>query len=196
MTSIYTQLFLALQQRLVLIKDINNNDVLKYIALDLGQLENYVVGNNGGGKPPVDWPCALIDLADAKYTDMSDRCQQGTMIVVLRLGFAPMAPTSDNTSQKFRQKALSFYELEQAVNQVLHGWAPTTVDVVNSTGEIETQDLTNTFGAFSRISASTEQRSDFIRVRTLVYSIGIQDMSLATQYTTVPVTLSLDISFE
>ena len=196
MTSIYTQLYLAIQQRIVSIKDTNNNEVMKYTAQDVGQLENYIVSQNGGGKPPVDFPCALIDLAEAKYTDMSDRCQMGTMIVAIRLAFPPMFGTSETTSQKFRQKALQSYELEHAVNQVMHGWAPQSVDVVNELDEVETIDLTNTFGSFSRISASTEQRSDFIRVRTLVYSIGIQDMSLATQYTLVPVTFGWEVSFE
>jgi hypothetical protein len=195
MTSIYAKLFLAIQQRILTIQDANSNALLRYVAQDVGQLEYYIAGN--GGKPPVSWPCALIDISDVRYTDMSDNCQMGTATVIIRLGFPPLEGTaSDVISQKYRQKALYYYEIEAAVQQVLHGWRPDTVDIMNSAEDIETLDLTAVFGALSRVSASTETREDFIRVRVLNYTIGLEDMSLATQYITVPVTLDLTVDFE
>lgn len=127
---------------------------IKYIDQDLGQLEV-------NERPPVRFPCVLIDLSDATFDDVGENYQLATVSISLRLGFAPF--TSANSIQKdsFSDKALQFYDIEAKIHKALHGHT------------LENPDAD--FRELTRVSASTEQREPEIRVRQLVYNIEFED---------------------
>jgi hypothetical protein len=175
MTSEFALLYLALQQRLQAIQvTINEGDApqsaFRFIDQEMGQMEYH----NGDNNPPVDWPCVLIDIDDAKFSELGDNIQQGDIKVVIRLGFPPFSGTDLLTPPEFRNKALFFYELEKAVNLVMHGWSPRLVTVSDTEPQA---DLTEIYKALIRESATTEKRQDFIRVRVLTYSLAMEDHS-------------------
>ena len=112
MNSPFAQIFLALCQRI-------NSQVpdIKYIDQDLGQLK--------AAKPPLAWPCILIDFDDIHCTDLGQQVQAVTATVVVTLGFAAHSNSSVATPISYVQQALGFYELEWALHKAMHCWAPT-----------------------------------------------------------------------
>ena len=79
----------------------------RFVDQDYGQLE-YHTGDN---RPPVSWPCCLIDCSRVAYTNTGDHQQLGTVTVVLRLGFPPFSGTANLTDAAYREKALHYYNL-------------------------------------------------------------------------------------
>lgn len=169
MQSPHALLFLAIQQQLLSILDNDDNPLLRFVAMDFGQLEDYVPP----GKPPVSYPCALISIDDADYTSEGMNTQRGVISVVIRIGFDPYSATSNLTPDVSRNKALAYFELEQKIYLAFQGWAPGTVTVTASPSV--TTDLSNDFGHFMRRKAFTERRKDFLHVRVIQFSITHQD---------------------
>jgi len=162
MTSLFGNLFLAIQERLQTIPR------LSFIDHEYGQLEYY---DRENGKPPVTFPCVLIDIDQATFTDNSDNGQLGNCIVILRLGFPPYSATSQNTPQAYKEKALEFYEIETDIHNALQGWCPG-----------------DEYNVLDRKSAMTERREDFIRVRQIRYSTGFDDYTTSKTWTKVAAT--------
>lgn len=169
MTSPYANLFLAIQSLISNLQDDQQNTYFKYIDQDLGQLEHE--------RPPVQWPCVLIDMDDFQFKPLSNNAQLGTGKITTRIGFPPFSPTSAATPDEYKQKAIYFYELEQILYLALQGWMDTTL-----------QDI---FGSMTRTSAFTERRTDLLRVRVLTWSVGIDDYSATQPQATPPAALNL-----
>ena len=75
---------LAIQNRLKTISTI------KHIDKDWGQL--------GYEQPPVQFPCALIDMVNADFDLLSENAQEGDCSIVVTLAIDRTAPTSGNSS--------------------------------------------------------------------------------------------------
>jgi hypothetical protein len=169
MNSSFANLFLALQTQIS--KGIPD---IAYIDQDLGQL-------NSKTRPPVSWPCVLIDFEDFSFTNLSENVQTAEGIIVLRLGFAPHSNTTVATPPGNKEMALNYYDLEWQLHTLLQGWIPKGDE----------------FGGLTRISAATQHRTDGYRVRELRYRIAFDDYS--TKYkkgmapATIIVTPQLDI---
>ncbi len=148
MNSPFANVFLALQAYIQA-----NVPAIKYIDQDLGQLKS-------GTRPPVSWPCVLIDFEDFCFENMSSNVQTASGVVVLRLGFAPHSNSSQATPTPYLQQAISYYDLEWALHKAIQGWAPGA-----------------DYGHLVRISATTQKRSDSYRVRELRYSLAFEDYS-------------------
>ena len=137
--------------------------LLKYIEQDLGQMEHYPEG----GRPPVSFPCVLIDVEDTSFDEMGEQCQLGEGILQVRI-CQPTYSTSNNLApEEVRKTALSYYETEQQVHEALHGWAK------------------DNFSKLIRVSAKTEKRNDEYRVRVLRYRFGMEDYSTAPTKVTI-----------
>ncbi|NDC41506.1 MAG: hypothetical protein EBZ77_08150 [Chitinophagia bacterium] len=162
MDSIFAQLFGALKQHIAA-----HVAGIRYIDQDLGQLKL--------DKPPVSWPCVLIDLEQMNYTPLGNNVQTGEGIVVLRLGLMAHSAASQLAPVLPTARAVKFYELEWALNQAIHGWNP----------------LPQT-GRLCRISAATQKRNDNCRVRELRYSIAIEDFSTKWKQTMAPAGIVVD----
>ena len=160
MNSPFANIFLAIQQQIK-----TTVPAITYIDQDLGQLKSTT-------RPPVSWPCVLIDFEDFDFDNMGSNVQTAKGTVVLRLGFAPYSNSSQVTPSAYTQQALGYYDLEWALHQTIQGWCPGT-----------------DYGSLIRTSATTQKRTDNYRVRELRYSIAFEDYSTKPEQSFAPASL-------
>lgn len=152
LTSPFGNLFLAIQARIT-----SQVTEIKWIDHDLGQLEAF-----DGDRPPVEWPCLLIDFADTQFEQMQGY-QDGNMNIVLRLAFNQYDQTYGDAPTLVKESAMEYYEIEHKIYLALQAWKASGL-------------LTN---AMIRLTASSEKREgDNFRVRRLVYSATFSDGSV------------------
>lgn len=155
MNAILANIHLAVQNRIS-----TKVPAIKWIDQDLGQLEFYSV------KPPVLFPCILLDIVDVQYTDNSLNSQIATATLEVRLAVTSYHHSAHITPLNRTQRALEYY----LVNQALHGWCDG-----------------NYFAPLSRKSSQTEKREDALRVRPLKYEFAfMDDTAMPVSYATVP----------
>jgi hypothetical protein len=147
MTSPLAQLYTLLQQHVA-----NHLPEIKHIDQDFGQLK--------AARPAVAWPCLLIDIEALHCTPLAEQVQACTVVVTFRLGFAPLSNTTQHTPLTYTEKALHYYELEQQLYELLHGWSPSA-----------------TFGKLTRQSTTTLRRNDTYRIREIGYTLTFEDYS-------------------
>lgn len=87
---------------------------LKYVDQDWGQLDFF-------SPSPVKFPCALIDIQSASYSNNGKLVQQGTATIVIRLFDLKLSNTSGKAPDKQKEKAKKIWELIEDVNKALHG---------------------------------------------------------------------------
>ena len=160
MNSPFANIFLAIQQQIK-----TSVTAITYIDQDLGQLKSAT-------RPPVPWPCVLIDFEDFDFDNMGSNVQTAKGTVLLRLGFAPYSNSSQVTPTAYTQQALGYYDLEWALHQTMQGWCPGT-----------------DYGSLIRTSATTQKRTDNYRVRELRYSIAFEDYSTKPEQSFAPASL-------
>lgn len=153
MNTPFHTLFLAIQQQLQ-----HEVPTLSHIAHDVGQL-------NEKSRPPVSWPCALIDFEEFTFTQLAGNVQQATGTIVIRLGFATCSSTAHMAPAAVKQAAMASYDTEWQVHRALQGWHPDA----------------HFAGALQRTSARTQRRTDGYRVREVRYRISFDDYSTRTQ---------------
>lgn len=135
----------------------------RYIAQDIGQLENYEI------RPSVSWPCCLIDIEDGRFTNAGDQLiQLAEKVVSFRLGFVKYSDVNNLAADAIIEQALQYLEIENKLYRKLHGKAIPG------------------FGKFIRILDATEKRDDDIRVRIVKFSISYTDDSAKPIRTQVP----------
>ena len=164
MNSPFANLFLALQEQVH-----THVSEIAYIDQDLGQL-------NSKTRPPVSWPCVLIDFEGFSFDDLSENVQTAKGTVVLRLGFAPYSNSSVATPPDYKTLALNYYDLEWKLHLAIQGWSPAG----------------DACGHLIRSSATTCPRTDNYRVRELRYKIAFDDYSTKLQKLTTPATLIIN----
>lgn len=147
MTSLFAQLFLALQEKI-------NTDVpeIKWIDQDIGQLDFYKE------RPPVVFPCVLIDFGASNYSNLSNSVQWADVQINIRLAFAPFASANSLAPDISKEHALQFFEIENKLFEALQFF----------TANEAVQPLI-------RISAATERREDPFRVREIIFTTGTED---------------------
>lgn len=158
-SNLYEQIMLRIQ---------DNINPIRYINQELGQLENY---NPATGRPSVVFPCVLIDFDNFTAEDGGDGLQMLTGEVVIRLAIDTWTPAHNLMTAETREKSLSYFELEFALNQALGNWAADSV--FN-----DQQKLIAHFSSLSRAAVFTEKRDDGMRVRVLKFKTAIEDWSL------------------
>jgi len=87
---------------------------LKYVDQDWGQMDFFP-------NPPVKYPCALIDIQSAQYTNNGNFIQQGTAIVVIRLFDLKLSNSSQAAPTGQKENAKKIWQLIEDVNKVIHG---------------------------------------------------------------------------
>lgn len=150
MNSPFANIYLAIMQRIE-----TTVAEIKYIDHDLGQLDDYT-----NGRPPVAFPCALIDFQNFTFENMSDNTQRAEGDVVIKLAFAQHGQTHNAKPQQWKELALHYYDIEWQLNKALHGWTPG-----------------DDFGYLTRITATKENRPLAVRLRTLTYRLSFEDYS-------------------
>lgn len=159
MTSLFAQLFLAIQEKI-------KNDVaeIRWIDQDFGQLEDYEV------RPPVSFPCVLIDFNETSYEEMNQRRQQANITFTLRLGFPAFSYAANTAPQSVKELALQYYELEQRLFESIQGF-----------------DAGGIIQGCTRQSTITEGRKDDnLRVRVMTFTAMSEDASAQISYTKRP----------
>jgi hypothetical protein len=87
---------------------------LKYVDQDWGQMDFYP-------NPPVKYPCALIDIQSAQYSNTGNFIQQGTAVVVIRLFDLKLSNSSQKAPDNQKENAKKIWQLIEDVNRALHG---------------------------------------------------------------------------
>lgn len=124
-----------------------------YIDLDTGQLDA-----RDHEPPPVEFPCALIDIEYDKCEDESKFVQQCRARVTVRVAFEAWADeTSSATPIQWREKALAKMDIPDKVYCALQGWG------------------TDEFSDLSRTSMRPEKRSDGLKMYRIEFETTISD---------------------
>ncbi len=132
---------------------------IKFISQDLGQLDFY------DDKPPVTWPCVLIDITEASFEEYLNDLQTVNANVTIRLAHTTYSDISNLSNTQVRELGLKHYELEHELCSYLHNWQPPHDEL----------------GVLTRIATATEKRDDNIRVRMITFSTCMQyDATLIT----------------
>lgn len=107
-----TQLFIALCDYLTA-----EVPELRWIDEDEGQLNTAQ-----GIRPPVDFPCCLIDIHYPSCRDVNDTEQIVNATITLKLGFQPVGETNNRAPHPVREKALERLAIVEKTQTVLQGW--------------------------------------------------------------------------
>jgi hypothetical protein len=145
---------------------------IRFITQDLGQLEFY------DSKPPVSWPCALIDVGELVFEEALNNMQIANATITVRLALTTYSDVSSLSTDQVRELGLKFYELEHEVCAALHNWQPPHDEL----------------GVLVRTASNTEKRDDNIRVRQITFSITMQYDSTNIAPTTLPMNINTTIN--
>lgn len=126
---------------------------IKWIDQDMQQLEIYET------RPPVLFPCLLIDFDKTTYDQEGNRTQWGNSMICMRLGFSPFSASNSAAPFSVKTLALQYYEMENRLFRLLDAWAPVN-DICQPIVRIQTE---------------TEKRNDGIRVRKIYYTTTFED---------------------
>jgi hypothetical protein len=107
-----------------------NCPALKYVAPDWGQLDYY------SDHPPVKWPCALVDIAQANYTQQGEGEQHAVYTLLVRIAALPLGNTSAAVPTAMQEAATQWWNLPGEVHLALQGHvlADNCTPLVRTTG--------------------------------------------------------------
>jgi hypothetical protein len=108
----YKELFTLVSDRLE--KEVPQ---LHWIDAEMGQLSS-----RGGTRPPVAFPCALVEISYTSCDTLSGGKQRITAEIQLRIGFNIPGPTNSNVPDKYRDMALSYMDVLDRVHQAMQWW--------------------------------------------------------------------------
>ena len=91
---------------------------IKWIDIDEGQLETEE-------RPPVAFPCALLDLAYPECETLPGGRQRVKVEIVLTVAFLPTGQTSLAAPQLVREKGMQRFDQLAELHKVLQWWKPT-----------------------------------------------------------------------
>lgn len=117
MKTIYTALMARLKDKV---------PALRWIDLDTGQLET-------NDRSPVAFPCALISIAIASATDITDTTQECSARIKVRLAFNQPAKTDSAAPANILEKSLNPYDLIADTYAALQGYYTDHFDSLSRT---------------------------------------------------------------
>lgn len=132
---------------------------LRWIDLNIGQMAT--------DTPPVDYPCALIDVPTVDYSDAAQGVQLGKLTLEVELYFIVRTPGSMAAPEELRNQSLEHFDVAQQVYQALQGFS----------GE--------TFTRLTRIRAARDKEY-YPRCFRLTFECGVKDASAMTSSGRVP----------
>ncbi len=91
---------------------------LRWIDIDEGQLETEE-------RPPVAYPCALLDLAYPECTTIAGGRGRNAVELVLTVAFFPAGQTNSAAPSVVRERALERFDRLEELHQALQWWKPT-----------------------------------------------------------------------
>lgn len=124
---------------------------LKWIDEDKGQL-NFE-------RPPVVFPCALVDIQLPKTENLNSMIQNADALVTVRIAFDFSGNTSNVTPEAARNQSLEYYDIVEEVYKALQGWS------------------TIHFNPLARKSFYQEKRPDAYKVVAIPFQTSFRDVS-------------------
>ncbi len=140
------QIFLAVQKRII-----DRVPEIKWVDFDFGQLDAYEM------RPPVLFPCALIDIELPDIEDEGKDKQICSCSVTLRLAFEQPGQTNSKTPKPIMDKAMTVFAGLRKVFLAVHG--------------LQGPD----FGKLKRRSLLTEKREDPLKVFKMRFECNLTD---------------------
>lgn len=134
----------------------------RYIDEDWGQLDAY------SANPPVKWPCILVDLSQATWSNQGRHIQTGMAEIYIRLADLRLSPTNQRASANQKQKASELWDVITNIHKALHTWAPNTHT-----------------GSLTRTATRRINRDDGVREFVITYQCTVTDNSAMPQEYTV-----------
>ena len=135
-------------------------DTLNYVDEDWGQLDFY------SPNFPVQWPCVLIDITNAGYSNIGmDRSvipmqrQQADAQISFTVANLKLTNTSAKAPVMQKDNAWTIWELIEEVHEKLQGFSPETYA-----------------GKLIRTSLQRVKRDDGVQEYTITYSCGLNDV--------------------
>jgi hypothetical protein len=144
-----------MKQLLLNIQDRLNTECsfLKFIDFDEGQLDYYAE------RPPVDFPCVLLDYVSGDFTNTAGYKQQGIGMIVITIADIKLTNSSAKAPQVQKDAALKILDYKENIHHYLHGWNPFAGH-----------------GKLIRTNERKQQRDDSIKVWKITYSIGLNNI--------------------
>ena len=155
MSSPFTTIYKAIRTKILA-----DMPEVKHVNLDYGQLKTY------DGRPSVQFPCVLIDFIGWQFSNIGENAQIAEGQVVITVGFAQYTRTDGIATDSMLERGLEYMEIEQAMCEQFHGWAPG-----------------DGFGYLIRQAATTVNLPNGIRTRVVSFVLEFEDYSLARLYT-------------
>ena len=122
---------------------------LNWVDEDKGQL-NFE-------RPPVLFPCALVEIQITNTEDLNRKIQNCDAILTVRLAWNFNGETSTKTPELARDKSLQYYDDVEAVRTKLHGYE------------------SDHFNALSRKQFYQEKRPDGIKVVAIPFAFDFRE---------------------
>lgn len=134
---------------------------LKYVDEDWGQLDYYYP------HPPVQWPCALIDVTQATWSNAGNLQQLGLIQVKVRVGDLKLTNSSGKASIGQKTTAFAIFATLKNIYKALHGWSDS-----------------DAYSALIRVSNTRIKRDDGVRIYEVVFTTEYKDNSAMPVVTT------------
>ena len=141
-----------------------NNRLFEYVDLDWGQVDFYTQF-----PPPVKFPCCLIELLSAAYSNEGNLIQIGDIAIQLRIVDMVLNNSSYRAPDKQKEVAFAIFDLIDETNRLLHGWGQA----------LNTESDKGGYGKLIKQSISKINRRDGLREYRLLYSVQLTDTSAA-----------------
>jgi len=157
---------------------ISSLNLFKYIDEDWGQLDDYSTN------PPTKWPCALVDIVEAKPGNLGGLIQVVDITIMVRVAALRLSPGSQKATEAQRLHSEEVFGLCTTVHSKLHGWH-------------SKEDGTN-YGTLTRTGLRRNKRDDGIREYQLLFTTALKDSSAQLAVTDlhaqVPSVIKPDVS--
>jgi hypothetical protein len=137
---------------------------IRYIDEDWGQLDYY------SPNQPVKWPCVILDVNQAAWSNQGEHVQIGLAQVSVRVADMKLSNTNPKAPIAQQTAAASIFDLLTSIHAALHGW---TADSAN--------------GPLTRTLTRKVNRDDGIREFEMIFSVQLIDDSAKITYATVEV---------
>ncbi|WP_052444274.1 hypothetical protein [Flammeovirga sp. OC4] len=145
------QILNSIQEQLSKISEVN------YAGEDWGQLDEE--------RPPVKFPCALVDMDQFQYSDMGEKTQMGEGIIQITVADIKLQGNRPTAQMNRVSDHDRFMTVLEKVHEKLHGY-----------GTAEFQPL-------KRVSMAKIKRTDGIRSYVISYETAYTDRVATTKYT-------------
>ncbi|MDR1583970.1 MAG: hypothetical protein LBS55_12085 [Prevotellaceae bacterium] len=163
------RLLTDIQNRLAAATHADNSALFAYVDLDWGQTDFYE------GMPPVKFPCALIDVQNAAYSNEGNLVQIGIVVVQIRIVDLILSRTSAGAPAEQREKAARILDLLQETYRLLHGFSG------------------NHYGQLIRQTTARVRRRDGLHEYTMTFETALTDETARPQRTTISITPKINI---